>query len=229
MNRPRVIAIDGPAGVGKSTVGQRVAERLGYFYFDTGLLYRAVTWKALACGIDPQSESDLAQLLATTRLEVRPPSVQNGRTADVLVDGQDVTALVRSPEVERAVSPVSAAQSVRRALLPIQRRIGAARPTVMAGRDIGTVVFPDAPLKVFLTASQEERARRRARQLGIAPGTEGYRQVLAELERRDRLDTQRAEAPLRPAPDAVQIDTTAMTVDQVVERIVELARQRGLA
>lgn len=226
MSGPCVIAIDGPAAVGKSTVGQAVAERLGFFYFDTGLLYRALTWKALQMGVSPEDGPQLARLAAETDIAVAASAGQDRRSAEVRVDGQDVSRAIRSPEVDQSVSAVAAHAAVRAALLPLQRRIGLAQPTVMAGRDIGTVVFPDAPLKVFLLASPEVRARRRALQLGASP--EALERVQAGLERRDRIDAGREVAPLRPAPDAVIIDTDDLGVAEVVARIVELARARGL-
>lgn len=226
MTRPKVVAIDGPAAAGKSTVAQLVAERLGFFYFDTGLLYRALTWKALREGVPVDDEARLARLAETTKIEVRPPTGEYDRQVEVLVDGRDVTAELRTPDVDGNVSAVSAHRAVRLALIPLQRRIGQRGGTVMAGRDIGTVIFPDAPVKIFLVATPEERARRRVRQLALEGKKADYRSVLREILRRDRMDAARAVAPLAKAPDAVEIQTDGLTIEQVVERVLEIARDR---
>ncbi len=224
--RAITIAIDGPAAAGKSTVGALVAQRLGYLYFDTGVMYRAVTWAALDRGIPIEDEMAITDLARRLRIEVLPPTLDDGRQYTVLADGVDVTWAIREPEVNRWVSPVSAYRGVREALVAQQRRIGREGRVVMVGRDIGTVVLPEAELKVYLDASLEERARRRyleARERGQMVSLE---EVIEDLRRRDRIDSTRAEGPLQAAPDAVVIDSTHMTVDEVVARVVALARCR---
>jgi cytidylate kinase len=199
-----VIAIDGPAGAGKSSVARAVARRLGFRYLDTGAMYRAVALAALRRGIEA------GEIVGELAIELGER---------VLVDGEDVSEAIRSPEVSQAASRAAADPRVRAALVARQRRLLACGDWVAEGRDIGTVVAPDAQLKVFLTASAAERARRRAAQLGADAA-----RVAAEQAARDRRDFERAHAPLRPAPDAVQIDTTAMAPAEVVARIVALAR-----
>lgn len=222
MKRPSIIAIDGPAASGKSTIGRRLAERLGYVYFDTGVMYRAVTWAALAGGIPIEDEAGVTALAERLIIDVILPTVEDGRQYTVLADGQDVTWQIRRPEVDRGVSPVSAYPGVRAALTAQQRRIGRRGEIVMVGRDIGTVVLPDADLKIYLDASVDERARRRYREI-LARGAEAdYEAVLASMRRRDRIDSGRALAPLRVADDAIVIDTTPLSLDQVLERVVVL-------
>ena len=212
-----IIALDGPAASGKSTVGPLVAQRLGYTYFDTGLLYRAVTLLAIRQQVSPDDEPRLAALAADMAFEVR--------TRTVLLDGEDVTVALRSPAVNRHVSAVSALPQVRAALLEQQRRLAAPGGVVMAGRDIGTVVLPDAHLKLFLTASPEARAQRRYREQR-ARGEHGtYTAALAALQRRDRLDSSRRTAPLKAAADAMMLDTTRLSVQAVVERVLAAVRR----
>ncbi len=217
--------MDGPAASGKSTVGARVAARLGYLYFDTGVMYRAVTWAALDRDIPIEDEAAVTDLAFRLRIEVLPPTVADGRQYTVLADGQDITWAIRQPEVDRGVSPVSAYAGVREALVAQQRRIGQEGGVVMVGRDIGTVVFPEAEVKIYLDASPEERARRRHREM-LARGQEAsYEEVLADLKRRDGLDSSRAIAPLRPAPDAVIVDSTSLTIEEVVARVLEIVQK----
>jgi CMP/dCMP kinase len=218
---PFVIALDGPAASGKSTVGAGAADALGFFYLDTGLLYRALTWAALQRGVALDDAAALADLAWRLSLVVSPPPAA-GQPATVRVDGQDVSDAIHGPAVDAAVSPVSAHALVRDALRAAQR--AAIRPpgTILAGRDIGTVVAPDAQLKVWLAASPQERARRRARQTGAEPAA-----VLAGIAERDRLDRDRAVAPMRPAADAVVIDTDRLAPDQVIRQVVDLARRLG--
>ncbi len=227
MTRPLVIAIDGPAASGKSTIGQRLAETLGYLYFDTGVMYRAVTLAALRRGIDPADETMVTQLAHQVHIDVVPPTVEDGRQYTVLLEGEDVTWDIRRPEVDANVSRVSAYPGVRAALVPQQRRIAAGGRVVMVGRDIGTVVLPHADLKIYLDASVEERARRRYRELCERGVSVSYEEVLAALRKRDQVDTQRATAPLRPAADAVVIDTTAMDVEAVLARVLALVEAAG--
>ncbi|MBI4198975.1 MAG: (d)CMP kinase [Chloroflexi bacterium] len=223
MSQPPVIAIDGPAASGKTTVGRRLAARLGYRFLDTGLMYRAVAWAALAEGIDLEEAGALSALARRRRLRV---AFGSGDEARIWVDGREVTPLLADAGVEEAVSPVARVAGVRKALVAQQRRIAREGPIVMAGRDIGTVVVPGARLKVFLTASEEERARRRVAELKDMGRAAGYSRVLEELERRDRMDSTRAVSPLRPAPDAQIIATDGKTVDDVVELILSLWEPR---
>ncbi len=222
MDRPSTIAIDGPAASGKSTIGGMLAERLGYLYLDTGVMYRAVTWAAIVRGIAVDDEASVSALAEQLRIDVVRPTVHDGRQYTVLADGQDVTWEIRRPEVNGGVSPVSAHPGVRAALTVQQRRIGQQGQIVMVGRDIGTVVLPEADLKIYLDATLEERAGRRYRE-DVARGelTE-FDMVLASVRRRDEIDSGRMLAPLRAATDAVIIDTTELGVEQVLERVVAL-------
>ncbi len=222
MYKPSRIAIDGPAASGKSTVGKLLAERLGYLYFDTGVTYRAVTWAALQRGIPIDDESAVTHLARELRIDIERPTVADGRQYTVLVDGIDVTWAIRRPEVDANVSPVSAYPGVRAALMVQQRRIGDAGQVVMVGRDIGTVVLPDAELKVYLDATIEERARRRYCEILSRGETADYEAVLRGMRRRDVIDSTRTTAPLRPAPDAIVVDTTCMGIEEVVRTIEDL-------
>jgi cytidylate kinase len=222
LARPSIIAIDGPAASGKSTVGGLLAERLGYVYFDTGVMYRAVTWVALERGVPIEDEAGVTALAERLAIDVLRPTADDGRQYTVLADGQDVTWEIRRPEVDRGVSPVSAYPGVRSALTKQQRRIGRKGEIVMVGRDIGTVVLPDADLKIYLDATAEERARRRYREVVSRGESASYDTVLASVRRRDQIDSGRALAPLRAADDAVVIDTTSLNIDQVIERVFAL-------
>lgn len=219
-----IIAIDGPAGSGKSTVGQHLAQRLGYLYFDTGVMYRAMTLACLRGGI-PVGDQDAVEALAEhAAIDVRGPTVADGRQYDVLLDARDVTWGLRSPEVEGSVSRVSMYAGVRRAMSARQREIGLRGKVVMVGRDIGTVVLPEADLKIYLDASVEERARRRWREAEARGETVGtFEDVLRSMRERDRIDSTREVAPLKAAGDAVVVDSTSMDVEQVVERVWRLA------
>jgi cytidylate kinase len=212
---PMVIAIDGPAGAGKSSVARLVAEKLGFTYLDSGAMYRCVALTCLEWGADPARSGE-----ATSTAESIEISFDDG---DVLIDGVDVGEQIRSPEVTEAASMVAVHPGVRAAMLTEQRRMIEAGRYVAEGRDIGTVVSPDSPLKVFLTATPEVRAERRAAQTGGDAG-----EILAAQQDRDRRDTEREHGALVAADDAVEIDTSQMTVDEVVERIAELAAERGL-
>lgn len=220
-----VVAIDGPAGAGKSTVARAVAERLGFAYVDTGAMYRAVALKCLRQGV-PLEDADRATRVAQgARIEFAPGRDGAQR---VLLDGEDVTRAIREHEVSDAASVVSAHASVRRLMVERQRELGRAGGVVMEGRDIQTNVFPDAEVKIYLSASTEERARRRAQDLqdsGLA--VPPMAELLRSIEERDRRDSTRATAPLAPAPDAIVIDTDGMTVDEVVDAIVRLVGERG--
>lgn len=215
-----VVALDGPGSSGKSSVGAAAAREVGYRFFDTGLLYRAVTWLAEHRGVsvdDPEGLVDLVDDIAVAEDD-------GGRLSSVHVDGVDHTADIETPEVEAAVSSVSAVSEVREALLARQRELAEGGGIVMAGRDIGTIVLPDADLKIYLDASVEERARRRAEQRGLDPhGAEG-RAILDALRRRDRLDSTRAVAPLRVPPDARIITTDGNTFEQTVDAVVGTIR-----
>jgi cytidylate kinase len=222
LARPSTIAIDGPAASGKSTVGGLLAEQLGYLYFDTGVMYRAVTWVALERGIAIEDEAQVTTLAEQLRIDVVRPTVDDGRQYTVLADGQDITWEIRLPQVNHGVSPVSAYPGVRSALSAQQRRIAQRGQIVMVGRDIGTVVLPDADLKIYLDATLKERAGRRYREVVTRDRLAVFDEVLASVRRRDEIDSGRAYAPLRAAEDAVRIDTTALSVDQVLERVLEL-------
>lgn len=219
-----VIAIDGPAAAGKSTVARLLAARLGALLFDTGSLYRALTLAARRRQVSPDDEPALARLAHEIEIEVRPGSAVDRRLYSVLLDGEDVTWELRSPAVEQSVSKVAAQPRVRDALLPHQRRIAASGSVVMVGRDIGTVVVPDAGLKVFLLASEQERARRRHDEQRARGGRMTPDEVLADLRRRDAIDASRATAPLRAAADAVMVNTDGLDVEQVVAEIVRQGR-----
>lgn len=223
---PPVIAIDGPAASGKSTVGETLAERLGFLYFDTGAMYRAVTLAALVRGIPIDDEPAMAALAEALDIDIEPATVADGRQYTVFVDGTDVTWEVRSPEVDAYVSDVSALAPVREAMVRQQRRIAEKGRVVMVGRDIGTVVFPEAPLKVYLDATPEERALRRFRELRARQQPADYDDILEAVRRRDAIDSEREASPLRAAEDAVHINTEGLDVDQVVAAIVPLARER---
>lgn len=221
--RPLVVALDGPASSGKSSVGAAAAREVGFRFCDTGLLYRAITWLVLQRGIDPADPLALVGLVG----EVELTADEHGRLARVLVDSVDVTDRVHAPDVDRRVSEVSRVAELRAALLQRQRAIATGGRIVVAGRDIGTVVLPAAGLKIFLDASAEERARRRAEERSLEPDGPEARAVLAELRRRDDLDRNRPVAPLRPAPDAVHIVTDGNTFEQTVAAVVATIRQAG--
>lgn len=219
---PSIIAIDGPAASGKSTIGKRLADELGYLFFDTGVMYRAVTWIALQRGVDMRDEAEVTRLAEETPMDVAPASKSDGRACDVLVEGRDITWETRRPEVDANVSIVSAYAGVRRALSAQQRRIGQRGRVVMVGRDIGTVVLPEANLKIYLDASAEERARRRFDEIVARGEQANYDEILSKVRMRDEIDSTRAVAPLRPADDAVILDSDKLTADEVFARVKEL-------
>ena len=224
MPTPLVIAIDGPAGAGKSTVAQKVAARLGLAYVDSGATYRAMALKALQSGIAPDDEAAVAKLIAQTDIRI----TMDGLEFRVFVDGEDVTDKIRTPEVTLASAKVSRLPEVRAKLVAVQRLCAVGRGVVMEGRDIGTVVFPDASLKIFLRADPVERARRRLKQDSKTGRSATLEQTADEIALRDQLDAERKISPLVAAPDAVMIDSTHLAADQVVEQILDLARKKKL-
>ena len=214
----RVIAIDGPAGAGKSTVAKIVAEKLGYTYIDTGAMYRGVAWKTLR---DDKDAPDEAILRAVQGIDVRLACTESGTR--VTVDGTDVTAEIRTPEVTHIVSRVAALGPVREKMVELQRAMAADGAVVMDGRDIGTNVLPNADVKIFLTASVEERARRRYDEMAAKGYAVDFDELKDEIASRDKQDSERAISPLRQAEDAVLLDSTALSIDEVVARILELS------
>ncbi len=219
MSIPRMIAIDGPAASGKTTLGKRLAEVLGYLFFDTGAMYRAVTLAALQRGVPVTDEAALTALAETVQIDVYTPSIEDGRCNDVLLDGEDITWEIRSPLVDENVSPVSVHPGVRRVVTIKQRRIGLRGQVVMVGRDIGTVVLPEADLKIYLDASAEERARRRFHERIQRGESADLEKILDVVRERDRIDSTRTVAPLRPAYDAIRINSDNLDADQVLEQV----------
>jgi len=224
MPIPTIIAIDGPAASGKSTLGRRLADSLSYLFFDTGVMYRGVTWGALQHGLEISDEAAVTRLAETAQIDVRPPSKEDGRPCDVLLDGVDITWETRRADVEVNVSPVSAYRDVRKALASQQRRIGLRGRVVMVGRDIGTVVLPEADLKIYLDASAPERASRRYKEILQRGGQADYDQVLAGVRSRDEIDSNRAFSPLRAAEDAVIIDSDKLSAEEVFAKVEALCR-----
>lgn len=218
------IAIDGPAASGKSTIGGILAEKLGYLYLDTGVMYRAVTWAALEYHVPIEDEQAVTKLAESITIEVTPPTVDDGRQYTVYADGRDITWEIRGPEVNHYVSPVSAYQGVRRAMTEQQRRIAGEGGVIMVGRDIGTVVLPDAEIKIYLDASLDERARRRYLEFQQRGQCVPLAEVRENVMRRDHIDSTRQTSPLRPAEDAVIIDTTEMSIGEVVQRVEAIVR-----
>lgn len=227
MGIPNIIAIDGPAGSGKSTLWRRLAERYGYLYFDTGVMYRAVTLAAIQRKISIDDECAVTQLAEQVQIDVRPASMEDGRSSDVWLDGVDVTWEIRGSDVESKVSLVSAYPGVRQALTEKQRKIGLRGNVVMVGRDIGTVVLPEADLKAFLDASIEERARRRSAELRQRGEAVNSDEVLAAMRRRDQIDSTRKVAPLVPSAEAIILNTDGMSIEQAFDRLVELMEGDG--
>jgi len=226
LTKPSTVAIDGPAAAGKSTIAGLLAEHLGYTYLDTGVMYRAVTWVALKRGLDIADEETITALAEKIKIDVTRPTVEDGRQYTVYADGTDVTWQIRRPEVDANVSPVSAYPGVRAALTTQQRRIGQKGAIVMVGRDIGTVVLPDADLKIYLDASVEERARRRYLEVRQRGQPAEYEKILGAMRRRDKIDSEREAAPLRPADDAVIVDTDGLSIEQVLAKVKEWVQAR---
>jgi cytidylate kinase len=218
-----MIAIDGPAASGKSTLASGLAMYFGYLYFDTGVMYRAVTLAALERQVPIEDEQGVTRIANELSIDVRPPSVDDSRQYDILVDGEDVTWEIRTKDVDANVSQVSMYSGVREAMTKRQREIGLRGFVVMVGRDIGTVVLPEADLKIFLTASDEARALRRYLEASERGDVVEYEGILHSMRERDRLDSTRVLAPLKAADDAILIDTTEMLTDEVLERVIVLA------
>jgi cytidylate kinase len=225
MSLPLIIAIDGPAASGKSTLGKRLADWLGYLFFDTGVMYRAVTWATLEHGVAVNDESAVVALAEKAQIDIHPPSHADGRGYDVTLDGVDITWEIRRPQVDANVSIVSVYPGVRQVMSQQQRRIGLRGRVIMVGRDIGTVVLPEADLKLYLDASAQERALRRYKERIQRGESADLAAILAVVRERDRIDSTRQVAPLRPAEDAVIIDSDNLSADQVFENVKRLVAQ----
>ena len=221
--REPVITIDGPAGAGKSTTAREVARRLGFKLVDTGALYRALAWALVQAGVSPEDEAGVRTLLARTTVELTGGGELNG--SRVLVNGRDVTGEIRSPEIAMLTSKLTALKTVRDKLTPLQRRLAAAGGVVLEGRDTGSVVCPDAEVKVYLDAALAERARRRRDELAARGLPADYESVKAEIAQRDRQDMEREIAPLRKPEGAVSVDSTSLSPEAVVQRILEVVEQ----
>ncbi len=222
MSVPRIIAIDGPAASGKSTLAEKLAEHLGYLFFDTGVMYRAVTLAALNVQMDVLDEVAVTKLAETVAIDVRQPTKKDGRKCDVLLNGVDVTWEIRSAAVNAQVSVVSSYAGVRKAMTAQQRRIGMQGDVVMVGRDIGTVVLPDADLKIYLDASAEERARRRFLEEQERGISSNYDEILKSIQKRDQIDSNREVAPLKPAKDAVILLSDGKDAQEVLMEVLQL-------
>lgn len=222
MGLPTTIAIDGPASSGKSTLGALLAQALGYLYFDTGVMYRAVTLAALQAGLDIEDEAAIGNLAEKVKIDIGPPSIDDGRDIDVTLDGEDVTWEIRTDAVNAFVSDVSVYAAVRNAMTDQQRRIAIVNKVVMVGRDIGTVVMPDADLKIYLDASVEVRAQRRFQEILDRGEDADYDAVLRSLKNRDQIDSTRQIAPLKAAEDAVVICADNLGIEDVLEKAKEL-------
>jgi cytidylate kinase len=222
MSLPKIIAIDGPAASGKSTLAEKLAQDLKFLYFDTGVMYRAVTLAALDELSSVDDEEKVTELAGKIDIDVQPPEVQDGRKYTVLLDGVDVTWKLHEPRIDSNVSKVSAYPGVRKAMTEQQRVIGSRGNVVMVGRDIGTVVFPEAELKIYLDASAEERARRRSQEIKRRGENANFDEILASIKRRDEIDSSRVVAPLKPAKDAKIINSDGKTISQVLQEAKRL-------
>ncbi len=222
MGKPNIIAIDGTAASGKSTISEILEKKLKYLYFDTGVMYRAVTLAAINRGIDLLNEPEVTELANTVKIDIRQTKIKDGRKFDVFLDGVDVTWDIRAEAIDKNVSIVSAYPEVRKAMTEQQKEIGSKGKIVMAGRDIGTVVLPQADLKVYLDASVESRALRRQKELADRGVDLSYKEILESMKQRDQIDSTRATAPLKPADDAVIIQTDHLTVEQVFNKVLNL-------
>jgi len=227
MNRKLLhIALDGPAGAGKSTVAKKVAQRLGISYLDTGAMYRAVAYKVLADGIPPEDEEKVSAVARRIKINF-DHNTASGEQPEIYCDGENITRQIRSTEVSRAVSLIASYPEVRKRLVELQRREAAENSLIMDGRDIGTYVLPQAAVKIFLTASPEERARRRHLENLQMGKKSSLEEVLADIEKRDKFDSERKHAPLKPAADAIMLDTSGLTQEEVVERILQIIKEVG--
>jgi cytidylate kinase len=224
MTKPNIIAIDGPAASGKTTLGKNLARILGYLFFDTGVMYRAVTWLVIDKNVDAYDELVVTKLAIENQIDVQPPSKKDGRSCDVLINKRDITWEIRSSEVEGIVSIVSTYVGVRKELAGQQRRIGLRGSVVMVGRDIGTVVLPEADLKIYLDASAEVRAKRRVDELAARGKNASFEEILANVVSRDKIDSTRAVAPLRAASDAIRLDSDKMSIDEVLKHVEMLCK-----
>jgi cytidylate kinase len=224
---PDRIAIDGPASSGKSTLAQMIAKKLGYLYFDTGVMYRAVTYAALEKGVPIDNEPAVVKIAEQIRIDILPASKKDGRKFDVRIDGKDATWKIREKAVEEYVSPVSTYDGVRKAMTAQQRQIGLRGRVVMAGRDIGTVVLPDADLKIFLQASPEVRARRRYLENKKLGKKSDYEEILNAIQKRDTIDSSRKIAPLVPAEDAILINTDHLSIRRLVSQVMGFIQRTG--
>ena len=223
--RKLIVAIDGPAGAGKSTVAKRLAKELGYTYMDTGAMYRAFAWRVMEQGMDLSDKRELRRVLQQTNIEL----VEHFGRPGVLLNGVDVTDRIRTPELSQLASRISTSKIVRERMVELQRAIGSQGGVVAEGRDIGTVVFPDAEVKIYLDASSQERARRRFEEFRGQGSRVTMEETVSEMEERDRRDKERDIAPLRKAEDALVIDSTDSAVDGVVERIMQEIKKKMLA
>lgn len=218
--KPQLIDIDGPVAVGKSSVGSLLAKRLGYIFFDTGMIYRAFTWKVLKSGIPPEDKQKLCKLANTTKFDFVP---SKEGALSLFIDGEDISSKLLYPKIEELVPLIAKEGGVRQAMVSEQRKLAERGKVVMAGRDIGTVVLPWAELKIFLTASTEERAKRRYKELLKRGENSSLEIVLADLKKRDEMDINRTISPLKPAEDAIIINTENLSLQQVVDKICTLA------
>jgi len=218
----QIVTVDGPAASGKTTIGRMIADKLGYMFFDTGVMYRAVALAAYQNGVNPGDEAAVSELAEKIAIDVQPAKASDDRTSIVLLDGDDVSWAIREPVVDASVSRVSAYARVRAAMVVQQRKVGLRGKVVMIGRDIGTVVLPEAGRKIYLEASLEVRAKRRFQDLDSRGGDQSLEEVQAALARRDEADAGRDLSPLRPAKDALVIDTSALTPEETLKKIEPL-------
>jgi len=225
QKQPEIIAIDGPAASGKSTLAEKLAEALGYLYFDTGVMYRAATLAALRKFHHVNDEEQVSELAESLQIDVRSPSKNDGRKYDVILAGEDITWQIHSSEIDANVSKVSAYSRVRKAMTAQQRRIGKRGRVVMVGRDIGTVVLPEADLKIYLDASVEERARRRFVEQAERGGELSYEDTLRAMRHRDQYDATRTIAPMKPAEDALILCSNGLTAEETLKKVLELVQK----
>jgi cytidylate kinase len=219
-----IVAIDGPSGAGKSTLAKRLAREMGFTYLDTGAMYRALALKVLRRGLDLTDDKNLSELVGSTEIDL----VESDGRVEVLLDGEEVSGSIRTPEVSQMASKVSALKTVRQRMLALQRALGRKGNIVAEGRDIGTVVFPEAEIKIYLDASTQERARRRFEELRAAGGTVSFEETLREIVERDKRDTERDLAPLRKADDALAIDSSVLDAEAVARRVIQAIQKKRL-